>query len=283
MPETLDHLPAVAEPRQVQRVEPADNLPAAAPTVEQILLAAIEKGIVPDALEKLVALQERVEAKRAEKAFNSAMAAFKQECPAILKTRTASFSTKSGGSASYKFVDLEELTKTIDPHLHKHGLFCSWDTTLTNELLVVTCTVRHVDGHRESAKFASKVSGTPLMSPGQQTAATATFGRRHSMLCVLGLVADLDNDDRRPEPSPKPDADPSQPKVPTRSERNAPRVSVETLNGLFTRWQETRGNGGGTLADFASWAKVTLGTECDLTKPSNWDEDAVDVIRSALQ
>jgi hypothetical protein len=82
---TTDQLPAVAEPRQVQRVD----APLAPPTIEQILIAAVERGIDPDALEKLVALQERVEAKRAEKAFNAAMATFKAECPSILKNREA--------------------------------------------------------------------------------------------------------------------------------------------------------------------------------------------------
>jgi hypothetical protein len=71
--------------------------------------------------------------------------------------------------------------------------------------------------------------------------------------------------------------------VPTRDQRNAPRVSADVLNGLFVRWQEKLGGAGGTLDDFTSWAKVTLGTDADLSKPSKWDEDCVEVVRAALQ
>jgi hypothetical protein len=113
-----------------------------------------------------------------------------------------------------------------------------------------------------------------MMSPAQVSAAAVTFGRRHSLLCVLGLWPTRTTTTAGPTPRPPRPPTRAQPKVPTRDQRNAPRVSVDTLNGLFDGVAgEAGGNAGGTLADFASWAKVTLGTECDLSKPSNWDED----------
>jgi hypothetical protein len=77
----------------------------------------------------------------------------------------------------YRYVDLEELTKVIDPHLHKNSLFYSWDTDILNDLTVVTCTVRHVDGHHQSSKFTCKASGTQMMSPAQIAASAVTFGK----------------------------------------------------------------------------------------------------------
>ena len=245
MTETLDKTDMIIPPRADAGplVSPAPAAPAA-PSIESILMLAVERGTDPANLERLVALHERVAAQRAEQAFVAAMLAFSEQCPAVMKTGEA---FDKNGKQLYRYATLEEVTKVVDPVLRKNGLTYSWDTDLLNDLTVVTCTVRHVAGHKQSSKFTCKGTGTQIMSAAQIAASATTFGRRYSLLCALGITADLDTDDRRPVPQPQPEADAAAPKVGTRAERAArqpaapddgtPRVSAKMLNGLVEEWK----------------------------------------------
>jgi hypothetical protein len=291
---TIDQLelpadaPPVALPAVMRRPEPsgvpAVAAPVAVPSVESILMAAVERGVDAANLERLVALHERVTQQRAVQAFNEALAAFQRDCPPIIKNRDA---LNKDGRQMYRFADLSEITTIIDPILQRHGLSKKWDTDMVGDLTVTTCTIAHVAGHRESSKFTCKGSGTSLMNAAQVSASAVTFGRRHSLVLALGLTVDEDDDGRRAAPRDKPDADPEQPKVPTRAERQAagdgsPRVTVEDLNDLAVEWRQATKNPKGTAAEFAAWAKGVLKTDADLTRVGSWTVDSIDAVRGAL-
>jgi thioredoxin-like negative regulator of GroEL len=70
-------------------------------TPNDLLAQAIDKGLTVEALEKLVALQERWEAGQARKAFFDAFTTFQSEAPDLRKTKSVSFG-KEGGKTEYK-------------------------------------------------------------------------------------------------------------------------------------------------------------------------------------
>src|SRR5690606_8674966 len=113
-----------------------------------LLARAVEAGASVEALERLVALKERVDAEQARRAYFEALAAAQEEMPEVPKSRTAQIATRSGASYSYRYAALEDITRTIRPILRKHGLSYAWDVTQGENALVVTCVLRHVDGHR---------------------------------------------------------------------------------------------------------------------------------------
>lgn len=163
--------------------------------ISAVLQAAIEKGIDPSGLEKLVALYERMSETAARKEFAQALADFQAECPSIAKTSEAQIATRSGGSYSYKYAELDAIAGTIRPLLQKHGLSYTWDSSFANGVLECTCTVRHANGHSVSAKFSCPTDSASAMSSQQKNAAALTFARRQSLIQVLGLTTcDSDND-----------------------------------------------------------------------------------------
>lgn len=274
---------AVLDPPAAGQVVPAT---APEPTIGMILQAAVQSGQV-DALEKLAAIYERELARRAAMAFNAAMTQFKTHCPAILKVKTASFSTKSGGSASYNFAPLEEITKVVDPVLNRFGLSYHWTSRRDDRQIVVTCTVSHVDGHSRSADFACELGGSPLMSAPQVAASTVTFARRYSLVLGLGLTTDEDDDARRPEALPQPDADPSAPKVATRAERAVPpdpnRVTAGDLNALLAQYRERTDKPDASPAEMAKWAAGVTGADAaQLTVPRNWTRAGLERCKEAM-
>lgn len=158
------------------------------PDISRILQFAVESKVPVDTIERLVALKERMDAKSAAMEFNMALAAFQAECPPIKKTSRATITTKSGGQYAYSYAELDQIAQTTRPLLTKHGLSYSWDSDLEGNKLVCTCTLRHVAGHSQSAKFSVSTDTASAMSDQQKVAAALTYARRQSLIQALGLT-----------------------------------------------------------------------------------------------
>jgi len=199
-----------------------DNLPAevaktdAIPAIAQsevgatlaVLHKAVESGVDADSLSKILDMQERILDRAAAQEFADALAEFQNDCPLMQRTSTASIATKSGAKYSYKFAALDEIAKTIQPVLHRHGFSYSWDCEVEGAIMTVTCTLRHRNGHRESAKFVCPTeSSSPGMSPQQKNAGALTFAKRQSLTAVLGLTMTDPDTDGASDPTAKVNAD----------------------------------------------------------------------------
>jgi len=160
-----------------------------------LLARAVEAGASVEALERLVALKERVDRENARRAFFEALSRAQDEMPEIPKRHQASIVTKSGAAFSYRYAALEDITRVVRPVLARHGLSYAWDVTQGENALVVTCVLRHVDGHEERASFPVPVDSGARMSAAQANGAALTYGRRQSLIAVLGLTTADDDVD----------------------------------------------------------------------------------------
>lgn len=168
-------------------------------SVGNLLQQAIDKGISVEGLEKLVALHERMADRLAAQEFADALAAFQQECPPIPKNKTAEIVTHKGARYRYEYATLDAIANTVRPLLHQHGLSYSWDSATQNGVMDVTCTIRHRNGHRESARFTLTVDNPSAMNDQQKHGAALTYGRRQSLVAALGLtIGDPDTDGVEP-------------------------------------------------------------------------------------
>jgi hypothetical protein len=185
-------------------------------TMAGLLTIAVEKGLSPEAMERLVNLQQRLMQQQAEEAFNLAIQRFQSACPVITKNATA-----DAGKYSYNFADLPHIAATIRPHLESAGLSYSFDSKLESDRLRVTCTVHHVAGHSRTSTFEAKIDGPSAMSQLHKSASTLTYCRRYALTLALGLTtADTDDDGRGiTTPSPQPGPDPNSPRVARASAR----------------------------------------------------------------
>lgn len=175
------------------------TLPALAPDeTRELLRAAIEKGGV-EAIERIAALYERAQEKAAARAYHEALSRFAAEMKPIEKTRKAVIVTRSGSNYSYSYAPLEHIARTIAGPLKAVGLAYTWDSDVADERITVICTVRHIEGHSESAKFTCPTESSGSMNAQQKVAAALTFGRRQSLVQALGLTScDQDDDGANP-------------------------------------------------------------------------------------
>lgn len=203
-------------PNPGQAVEVRRHTPLSAPDrsngpgdILALFDKALDKGVPVEGLEKLQLMFERAADRAAAQEFADAIARFQTECPPIPKNRTANIvSERSGVSYSYAFADLDQIAKIVKPVLGQLGLSFGFDMTTEKELLTCECTLRHVNGHKVTARFTTAVSGSPSMSGMQKAASTLTYAKRQALVQALGLTTcDPDTDGADPAKQEKITAD----------------------------------------------------------------------------
>lgn len=171
---------------------------AAAPSdsgeVSGLVRLAIEQKVPVEILERLVVLQERVTERNAEMAMAKALAAFQAECPSIARTKTADVKKDGRKLYDYQFAPLDEIARVIRPHLAKNGLSYVHDAEVTDRLVTVTCTLQHVEGAKRTATFTGPIDTSGGKNPIQQVSSARSYGRRYSLIDVLGLTTGDDDD-----------------------------------------------------------------------------------------
>lgn len=169
-------------------------------TPMDMLGRAVSSGANIDVLEKLMALQERWEKNNARKAFDAAIAAAKAEIPVIHKNREVDF-TSTKGRTHYRYEDLAEVARTINPILAKHGLSYRFRThAAPNEPVTVTCIVSHRDGYSEENTLPAGRDETGNKNSIQAIGSTLTYLQRMTLKAALGLAASDDDDGKASAP-----------------------------------------------------------------------------------
>jgi hypothetical protein len=168
----------------------------------QLLQRAVEQGASVETLERLEGLYERAKARDAAAEFAEAFASFQAECPPIAKRKTATVATKSGGTWTYKYADLDTIVRVVGPLLRKYGFSYTWDSETSKErMLACRCTLRHIGGHSITASFSTPTESTSPVNDQQKAASALTYARRQSLIAVLGLTTcDPDTDGNDPTP-----------------------------------------------------------------------------------
>lgn len=162
-----------------------------------LLQLAIEKGMDVGTLERLQAMCERAADRAAAQEFAEALAAFQREAPDVSKSRTATVPTKSGGTYSYSFANLDDIVRAVGASLAKHGLSYTFDSVMDEKGMVEVCTIRHVGGHAVQSRspVVTMEASTPGLSPQQRVGNAQTYARRYALTGALGITTgDRDND-----------------------------------------------------------------------------------------
>jgi hypothetical protein len=251
--------------------------PSQAEAVCNLLAAAIDRGMAPESLEKLVALQERVMAKQAEMAFHKAMQGFQSETTALGKSREV-----DTGKYKYKYAELSYIADMIRPGLDKHGLSFTFDSKIENGNVLVNCIIAHIDGHSKVTQFMAPIDPSARMNDTQKVASAVTYARRYALVLALGLVVGEFDDDGR-ESYPQVDRDQTAPKQQPRAQR-PPKpdrgfVTADLIKTLHSDWTAFYGE----AETFPEWVQRVAKRTFAVNKAAEWtwaDFDACDAVRN---
>jgi hypothetical protein len=201
--EVVDHVPIYGS----ELVEPKSNtLIAVSPepaSVGYLIRLALEKGINPT---ELYAILREERAAQAERAFNTAFAAFRAACPAIpRRTENTQFKvSRDGMQKAVMFAHLDDICATVDPLLPTFGLSYHFtDPEIVEGRLCVVFALSHIAGHTRRTPSMWFPLGKPIVSrdgkqvtsEAQAAGGTHTFARRYAMVSGLGLATCDDDDD----------------------------------------------------------------------------------------
>jgi hypothetical protein len=166
-----------------------------APSVADMLHSVIQGGVTTEnaaALEKLVDLYERMEARNAEKVFAQAFVALQSEVKGIKASKPV---PNNDGSVRYRFAPYEEIMEKVAPILQRHGFTVTFSTDFAEGRLIKSCTLQHTGGHSRTTKFAVRIgSGPPKATECQADGAASTYAKRFALCDALNIVIETDTD-----------------------------------------------------------------------------------------
>jgi hypothetical protein len=235
---------------------------APAQTTPAIIELALRQKVDTEQLRALMELQEKWEAREAQKAFTRAMAAFKAACPAVLaKDGTVDF-TGAKGRTAYRHATLGGICDVVTPHLSAHGLSVGWAATqLDKGLVTVKTTITHEHGHSESVTLCAPRDESGNKNTIQSIGSVCTYLQRYGLLMALGLAtSEMDDDGREGPPAPRATKPPAEAK-----KNSATAERIRKAKALFARY-------GVTLDQLiASFVGVV---------PESWTEEQWEQVRS---
>lgn len=148
----------------------------------------------PEKMDKLLAMYERMDAKRAEREFFEAMAECKAELPAVVKDKVNDHTKK-------RYASLEQVSAAIDPIITRHGFTVGVRQGESKQpgWIKLIATVRHRGGHSEETELDLPVEKSGGMNAVQAVCSSVSYGRRYLKCMVFDLaIADSDKDGNQP-------------------------------------------------------------------------------------
>lgn len=168
------------------------------PSVALMLQTVIEKGITAEnvqALDSLVGLYDRMQAKQSEKEFAQALMELQGETIRVQATKSVDV---KNGVPRYTFAPYEEIMRTVQPMLTRHGFSITFDTKIdeAGARLFSICTLTHKSGFSRSNQFAVRFGKPPGSSDAQGDMSTKSYAKRGALCDALNIVVDHDDDAR---------------------------------------------------------------------------------------
>lgn len=189
---------------EISKIEP-DRSTGVAASESGSIVSIIDRVLAApnfnvESVERLLAMQERVWARDAERAFNEAMKAAQAEIRPIAANATNT-QTKS------KYATYDQLDRALRPIYTKHGFSLSFDEADCDkpEHIRVLCYVAHEDGHtrtyrKDMPADGKGAKGGDVMTKTHAAGAAASYGARYLLKGIFNVaIGEDDQDGNAPE------------------------------------------------------------------------------------
>lgn len=185
----------VVELLDANRPAPSPPAPLARSSVAtpaELLRICIERDAPMEKIEKMLDLQERWEATQARKAFNAAMAKFRERQVKVVRSATVDQGPMKGTS----YAKLNDFVEASAESLSSVGLSASWRITKQEkDWIEVACVIRHCEGHQEEYVMGGPIDTSGAKNAIQARASTVTYLEKYTLKMALGLAERDDDDD----------------------------------------------------------------------------------------
>lgn len=169
------------------------KVPAAQANLYSVIqIAMAQPNFNPETVERLIAMQERAEARDAEKAFTAAFLDMSAELPTIKKN--GSVSDKSG-KEMYRHSLFEDIHRAVMPVLRRHGFALTFETESSPQTSTAVTVLTHVGGHSRRTSYTVGRDDGPGRNAAQSVMSAMKYCKRHGMVSILNLNEEGVDDD----------------------------------------------------------------------------------------
>jgi hypothetical protein len=179
---------------------PAMALPAAQPDEGSAIIAMIERAardpsVDLEKMERLYAMHERIEARRAEAEYAASMSECQREMEPIRKDA-------NNPQTRSKYATYDALDRAVRPIYTKHGFEVSFDTGEAQqpEHIMVFCMITHKGGHRRIHRApmpcdGKGAKGGDVMTKTHAMGSALQYGRRYTFGLGFNITTTERDDD----------------------------------------------------------------------------------------
>lgn len=168
----------------------ARSVEVAPPSVAEILRAVVEKGVTTESVgvvEKVVALYERMEDKKAEREYTAALAALQAECQNVVATKDV--------DGKFRYAPFLDIWNAVRPAVERNHFTLQWSQEHQGDKIKVTLTLQHLSGHKRDFTYAMRLGSN---APGTPSGAQAPVldsqaesrAKRRLLMDALNIVVD---------------------------------------------------------------------------------------------
>lgn len=166
------------------------------------LLAVIERAardpsVDIDKMERLLAMQERVQERLAKQAFTEAKLAMRPELPEVTRKGHIIIKDKSGNiTQDTEFARFEDLHDAVIPVITRHNFDLKFKNGMSPEGKVRIITIlSHVAGHEDETYFDLPHDSSGSKNAVQAVGSSTSYGKRYGLLAILNIKVVGEDDD----------------------------------------------------------------------------------------
>jgi hypothetical protein len=161
--------------------------------IDSLISQAIKSKSSVENLKELMKMKYEYEGRGNKKRWQEAFCKMQSELPVITKSKAGA--KMKSGQVAYYYAPLEKIIETIKPILLRYNFSYKWSEEFVEKgIKRIVC---HLSGygHEETSHV-----DLPIMEAGsmtnkiQQYGSSITYGKRYSLIGLLGLMADTDDD-----------------------------------------------------------------------------------------
>lgn len=173
----------------LQKAEPIQNNALAAPVssiLEVISRAASDPAVDIDKLERLMQMQERMQARQAAQQFAEDLSQMQTELPSI--------GERGNAANRYTYALWEDINAAIKPVMARFGFALSFRTDFSDGI-AVTGVLTHLSGHSEQTTIKLPADNSGNKPAVQAVASSVSYGKRYTAGALLNLTSHGEDDD----------------------------------------------------------------------------------------
>lgn len=149
--------------------------------------AASDPNTDVDKMERLMAMYERIESKRAIASYQADLAEMQDSLPSI--------GERGSAAGRYTYALWEDINAAIKPVLKRFGFALSFRTDCQKDGISVTGVLTHREGHREETTISLPADGSGNKNAVQAVASSVSYGKRYAAGALLNLTSHGEDDD----------------------------------------------------------------------------------------